>query len=130
LQRVRLRGADDGVALVAFVGVDPDQSADGHHALLARLLLDHGGVADHPLEGLDPALHEALLVLGLRVLGVLGDVPAIPPGAAGPRRRGSGDRSGPHGARWLPSRPWRATRWWASRKDTPSEASCSALSVA
>src|SRR6202142_2943272 len=38
------------------------------------MLVDDRGVLDQRLEGLDPALDEGLLVLGVLVLGVLGQV--------------------------------------------------------
>jgi hypothetical protein len=41
------------------------------------VLVDDRGVLDQALEGLDPALDERLLVLGVLVLGVLGQVAVL-----------------------------------------------------
>src|SRR5688572_1776895 len=73
LGRLRLGGADDEerlrpvLALHLYGGADLDVVGGG-------VLVDQGRVLDQRLERLDPALDERLLVLGVLVLGVLGQV--------------------------------------------------------
>src|SRR5207249_2301330 len=77
LEWVGLGRADDGVALVARVGAHLDVGSDLDHALGAVAVLDEDRLPEHALQGLDAALNQALLVLSLRVLGILGDVAEV-----------------------------------------------------
>src|SRR5918994_5571793 len=78
-RRVRLVGADDLERPLLSLPDDPE----GHRcAQIDRVFLDFRRVDDlhvaHPtLELADPAFQQALLVLRLVVLGVLGDVPEL-----------------------------------------------------
>src|SRR4051812_37457862 len=76
LRRVRLGGADD-VVLDGLLGGDVPElhlRADGDDVLRDVLLVDHLGVAKPLLQRRDPVLEQRLLVLGVVVLSVLGDV--------------------------------------------------------
>ena len=85
LAGLRLGRADDRERLLAVVALDADRRADLD--VVGRVVLvDEGGVLDQRLERLDPALDERLLVLGVLVLGVLGQV-AVFLGVVDPRRR-------------------------------------------
>ena len=67
---LRLGRADDRERLLAVLALDLDRRADLD--VIGRVVLvDDRGVLDQGLEGLDPALDERLLVLGVLVLGVL-----------------------------------------------------------
>ena len=76
LRRVRLGRADDLVLdrLLSGDVAQPDLRADRDDVLRHVLLADHLGVAELLLELRDPMLEQRLLVLGVVVLGVLGDV--------------------------------------------------------
>ena len=67
-----LGGADDGERLLALVALDDDLRADAD--AVAVRLLDDRRVAQLQLERGDAALQERLLLLGVLVLGVLGEV--------------------------------------------------------
>ena len=68
--------ADDRERLLAVVALDLDGRADLD--VVGRVVLvDDRGVLDQRLERLDPALDERLLVLGVLVLGVLGEVAVL-----------------------------------------------------
>src|SRR5207253_2315955 len=68
-----LCGADDHERLLAILALDGNRRADLD--VVARVVLvDERGVLDERLERLDPALDEGLLVLGVLVLGVLGQI--------------------------------------------------------
>ena len=56
---------------------DVDDGAEGDLVGADRLLVDHGGAAQPLFELRDPALEQRLLVLGVVVLGVLGDVAEV-----------------------------------------------------
>src|SRR5215204_2488108 len=70
---LRLRGPDDEERLGPVVALHLHGGAD-LDVVRGRVLVDEGRVLDHRLEGLDPALDERLLVLGVLVLGVLREV--------------------------------------------------------
>ena len=75
--------ADDRERLLAVLALDRDGRADLD--VVGRVVLvDDRGVLDQRLERLDPALDERLLVLGVLVLGVLGEV-AVFLGVVDPR---------------------------------------------
>src|SRR5918993_5114569 len=79
-RRVRLVGADDlERPLLPLLADDPEShrgpEVDSIFLDLGRI--DHLHVTDPALEFADPALQQALLVLGVVVLGVLRDVPEI-----------------------------------------------------
>ena len=83
--------ADDRERLLAVGALDRDGRADLD--VVGRVVLvDDRGVLDERLEGLDPALDERLLVLGVLVLGVLREVAVLlgvvdPVGDLGPLDR-------------------------------------------
>src|SRR5205823_603413 len=78
--RIGLGRADDGVAGLAELVLDLDLAPQGD-AVLGTRLLDDLRVADHLLKPQDAALDPALGVLGVLVLGVLGDVAEVLGGA-------------------------------------------------
>src|SRR5690349_11704230 len=74
--RLGLRGAHDLERLGALVAVHLHGGAD-LDVVAGGVLVDQRRVLDHRLEGLDPALDERLLVLGVLVLGVLAQVAVL-----------------------------------------------------
>src|SRR5512141_870705 len=91
LGRLRLGGADDGEALLTVAALDVDGRP---------VLVDDRGVLDQRLERLDPPLDERLLVLGVLVLGVLGQI-AVFLGVVNPLR----DLGTPDGEHHVQLRP-------------------------
>src|SRR5687767_3008521 len=80
LRRVRFRRADD-VVLEGLLRLDVAElhvGAEGDDVLRDLLLLDHAGRQEALLELGDPMLEHRLLVLGVVVLRVLGDVAELP----------------------------------------------------
>src|SRR5688572_5013674 len=73
---LRLGRADDRERLLAVAALDADLRAD-LDVVGRMVLVDDRGVLDQRLERLDPALDERLLVLGVLVLGVLGQVAVL-----------------------------------------------------
>jgi hypothetical protein len=71
--RLGLGRADDRELLGSVGAFDVDRRAD-LDVIGRMVLVDDRGVLDQRLEGLDAALHERLLVLGVLVFGVLGQV--------------------------------------------------------
>ena len=124
LGRLGLGGADDRERLLAVGALDRDGRADLD--VVGRVVLvDDRGVLDQRLERLDPALDERLLVLGVLVLGVLGQVAVFlgvvdPVGDLGsldarPSRRAprGASRGRPWRGRWACcSRPQAPVCWW------------------
>src|SRR6185503_15223124 len=76
LGRLGLGGADDGEALRAVRPADLHGRAD-LDVVVRVVLVDEGRVLDERFQGLDPALDERLLVLGVLVLGVLREVAVL-----------------------------------------------------
>ena len=74
--RVGLGRADDleFLRVAGFLVFDVDDRAELDLVGAERLLVDHGGAAQPLFELGDPLLEQRLLVLGVVVLGVLGDV--------------------------------------------------------
>ena len=103
--------ADDRERFLAVRALDRDGRADLD--VVGRVVLvDDRGVLDQRLERLDPALDERLLVLGVLVLGVLGQVAVFlgvvdPVGDLGPLDRRPSRRARRGASR---DRPWRG-RW-------------------
>ncbi len=79
LRGLGLGGADDreGLRLAGVVELDAHGVADLDDLVVDLVPADHGGRAELLLEGEDARLEHRLLVLGVVVLGVLGDVPEL-----------------------------------------------------
>src|SRR4029079_1953799 len=76
LGRLGLGRADDGEGLRAVRAADPHGRAD-LDVVVRMVLVDQRRILDQRLERLDAALDERLLVLGVLVLGVLGEVAVL-----------------------------------------------------